>query len=193
MKKTNIWFLTIFCLGAPVMLSIAVAQDVQPGQPDIRATSCNDSVKDCKDPVHSVGTKSSDPTCACFACQYGTKEQKILCTRGSAEIQSLMVRVEHSGQALEQTPKLDDSNTNLQPQVGDKSAGTEITPTIGREDSTPAADQQAVTHDQRKVNTKTDGKVANSDQGNMATQQSSKKKKKHDKKAVGTPDQSQTK
>jgi hypothetical protein len=44
--------------------------------------SCSDPVIECKPPVRYLGDNKG---CACFACEYGKKAQKILCSKDPAE------------------------------------------------------------------------------------------------------------
>lgn len=46
------------------------------------ASSCSDSATDCKRPVKYIGDNKG---CSCFACEYGRKTQKILCSNSPAE------------------------------------------------------------------------------------------------------------
>ena len=46
------------------------------------AQSCSDSVGNCKAPVKYLGDNKG---CSCFACEYGKKTQKILCSNNIAE------------------------------------------------------------------------------------------------------------
>jgi hypothetical protein len=46
------------------------------------AQSCSDSAADCKSPVKYLGDNKG---CSCFACEYGKKTQKILCSNNIAE------------------------------------------------------------------------------------------------------------
>jgi hypothetical protein len=46
------------------------------------AQSCSDSVANCKTPVKFLGDNKG---CSCFACEYGKKTQRILCSNNIAE------------------------------------------------------------------------------------------------------------
>jgi hypothetical protein len=46
------------------------------------AQSCSDPVASCKTPVKYLGDNKG---CSCFACEYGRKTQKILCSNNIAE------------------------------------------------------------------------------------------------------------
>ncbi|MDX6530618.1 MAG: hypothetical protein QOH41_2908 [Blastocatellia bacterium] len=52
-----------------------------PSQPD-DGPKCDDVVTSCKSPVKYLGESRG---CSCFACEYGTSRQKILCTSNEDE------------------------------------------------------------------------------------------------------------
>src|SRR5678816_324587 len=51
-------------------------------------SACSDSPTLCKAPVKFLG--ESKAGCACFACEYGRKTQRILCTKTEADKKSFM-------------------------------------------------------------------------------------------------------
>lgn len=54
-----------------------------PAAPLVPAQSeCAGEVKDCKWPVKRLGEKDG---CACFACEYGKKTQRVICTRNEKD------------------------------------------------------------------------------------------------------------
>jgi hypothetical protein len=69
----------------PLLLSAArpraLNSGAPPGAPQ-SASECSDSPQDCKKPVSYLGESKG---CACFACEYGKKTQRILCTRSEAD------------------------------------------------------------------------------------------------------------
>jgi hypothetical protein len=44
--------------------------------------ACGDSATDCKSPVKYLGDNKG---CSCFACEYGKKTQRVLCSNNEAE------------------------------------------------------------------------------------------------------------
>ena len=46
------------------------------------AESCSDSTVNCKAPVRYLGDNKG---CSCFACEFGKKTQKILCSKDQTE------------------------------------------------------------------------------------------------------------
>ena len=68
--------------GSPRAVSPAVAPGGQ------TADECSDSPKDCKTPVKYLGESQG---CACFACEYKKKTQKILCTGNEADKRAFKV------------------------------------------------------------------------------------------------------
>ena len=62
--------------GHPRALNSGASPGVQ------SASECSDSPLDCKRPVSYLGESKG---CACFACEYGRKTQRILCTRKEAD------------------------------------------------------------------------------------------------------------
>jgi len=53
------------------------------------APACSDSIANCNDPVKHLGTQND---CACFACGYGTPNQRSVCTRNPADKEALFKR-----------------------------------------------------------------------------------------------------
>jgi hypothetical protein len=53
------------------------------------APACSDSITNCNDPVKHLGTQNE---CACFACAYGTANQRTVCTRNAADKEALFKR-----------------------------------------------------------------------------------------------------
>ena len=53
------------------------------------APACSDSIANCNDPVKHLGTQND---CACFACGYGTPNQRSVCTRNAADKDALFKR-----------------------------------------------------------------------------------------------------
>jgi hypothetical protein len=53
------------------------------------APACSDSITSCNDPVKHLGTQNE---CACFACAYGTANQRTVCTRNAADKEALFKR-----------------------------------------------------------------------------------------------------
>lgn len=53
------------------------------------APACSDSIANCNDPVKHLGTQND---CACFACGYGTANQRSVCTRNAADKETLFKR-----------------------------------------------------------------------------------------------------
>jgi hypothetical protein len=53
------------------------------------APACSDSIANCNDPVKHLGTQND---CACFACGYGTPNQRSVCTRNPADKDALFKR-----------------------------------------------------------------------------------------------------
>jgi len=53
------------------------------------APACSDSIANCNDPVKHLGTQND---CACFACGYGTPNQRSVCTRNAADKDALFRR-----------------------------------------------------------------------------------------------------
>jgi hypothetical protein len=53
------------------------------------APACSDSIANCSDPVKHLGTQNE---CACFACGYGTPNQRSVCTRNPADKEALFKR-----------------------------------------------------------------------------------------------------
>jgi hypothetical protein len=51
------------------------------------APSCSDQPKDCKLPTKYLGEKDG---CACFACEYGKKTQRVICTDNKTNKELLM-------------------------------------------------------------------------------------------------------
>jgi hypothetical protein len=51
--------------------------------------ACADSIANCGDPVKHLGTQND---CACFACAYGTANQRSICTRNAADKEALFRR-----------------------------------------------------------------------------------------------------
>ena len=51
--------------------------------------ACSDSIANCSDPVKHLGTQND---CACFACGYGTANQRSVCTRNAADKDALFKR-----------------------------------------------------------------------------------------------------
>lgn len=51
--------------------------------------ACSDSIANCNDPVKYLGTQHD---CACFACGYGTANQRSICTRNAADKEALFKR-----------------------------------------------------------------------------------------------------
>lgn len=67
-----------------IFLSAAHPRAPRPPEPPgaQAAAECSDSPKACKAPVKFLGESKG---CACFACEYGRKSQKILCTRSEQD------------------------------------------------------------------------------------------------------------
>ena len=63
-----------------VFLAAAHPRAARPTEPPggQAAAECSDSPKACKAPVKFLGESKG---CACFACEYGRRTQKILCTK----------------------------------------------------------------------------------------------------------------
>ena len=53
------------------------------------APACSDSIANCNDPVKHLGTQND---CACFACGYGTANQRSVCTKNPADKEALFKR-----------------------------------------------------------------------------------------------------
>jgi hypothetical protein len=53
------------------------------------APACADSIANCSDPVKHLGTQND---CACFACGYGTANQRSVCTKNPADKDALFKR-----------------------------------------------------------------------------------------------------
>jgi hypothetical protein len=53
------------------------------------APACSDSIANCSDPVKHLSTQNE---CACFACGYGTPNQRSVCTRNPADKEALFKR-----------------------------------------------------------------------------------------------------
>ena len=53
------------------------------------APACSDKIDNCSDPVKHLGTQNE---CACFACGYGTANQRSVCTRNPADKDALFKR-----------------------------------------------------------------------------------------------------
>jgi hypothetical protein len=53
------------------------------------APACSDSIANCNDPVKHLGTQNE---CACFACGYGTPNQRSVCTKNPADKEALFKR-----------------------------------------------------------------------------------------------------
>ena len=74
-------------LGSLLLLLLVLAVGYRPharanpSQPD-DGPKCNDVVTSCKSPVKYLGESRG---CSCFACEYGTKNQRILCTSNEDE------------------------------------------------------------------------------------------------------------
>ncbi len=51
--------------------------------------SCSDSIANCRDPVKYLGSQNG---CACFACEYATSTQHNICTRNTADRDTLFRR-----------------------------------------------------------------------------------------------------
>ena len=68
-----------------VALWVPTEQKIQPKTSACTQTvsACSDSPAVCKAPVKSLG--ESKAGCACFACDYGKKTQKVLCTNKVAD------------------------------------------------------------------------------------------------------------
>jgi hypothetical protein len=69
----------------------ALSPAVSPG--DQSVGSCADPPTACKKPVSYLGESKG---CACFACEYGRRTQKIFCTRSEPDkkaFKALMTRV----------------------------------------------------------------------------------------------------
>lgn len=74
----------LLSLIATLMLPFAAVYK-QPVHADLsmpESESCEDKVTDCKPPVKYLGESRG---CACFACEYGKKTQRILCSQNDAE------------------------------------------------------------------------------------------------------------
>jgi len=53
------------------------------------APACSDKIDNCSDPVKHLGTQND---CTCFACGYGTPNQRSVCTRNPADKEALFKR-----------------------------------------------------------------------------------------------------
>ena len=51
--------------------------------------ACSDPIANCSDPVKHLGTQND---CACFACGYGTANQRSVCTKNPADKEALFKR-----------------------------------------------------------------------------------------------------
>jgi hypothetical protein len=74
-------------LGSLLMLLLFLAVVYRPqaranASPPDDGPKCDDVVASCKSPVKYLGESRG---CSCFACEYGTSKQKILCTNNEDE------------------------------------------------------------------------------------------------------------
>ena len=56
-------------------------------------SSCSDQPTNCKVPARYLGEKDG---CACFACEFGKKTQRVICTRIKRDRDLLMMKVRQS-------------------------------------------------------------------------------------------------
>ena len=58
------------------------------------ASDCLDSAKDCKLPVKYLGQRNG---CACFACEFGKKTQRVICTTDQSAKTELISKSKSKG------------------------------------------------------------------------------------------------
>jgi hypothetical protein len=109
----------------------------QDQQTESQASGCTDRISDCKSPVHDLGAKSNDPTCYCFACQYGKTKQTVICTREPSQVQDLMRRAEPA----KETPRIGPLDDNTNKSEANPRKPAEATPT-GTRMGTQTTDKQ---------------------------------------------------
>lgn len=91
MRRTSPSSRLRFACPLLIMLLLLAAGDYRAVSPVVSrgvqsVGECSDSPKDCKTPVKYLGESKG---CACFACEYGKRTQKILCTRNEADKRTL--------------------------------------------------------------------------------------------------------
>jgi len=88
------------CLGA-LALCLLFSLSVVVGRADLAGRSlepqrpgqCADDPNECKAPAKYLGENNR---CACFSCEYGSKNQRILCTSREADKKQFMLIVSRS-------------------------------------------------------------------------------------------------
>jgi hypothetical protein len=75
----------LFVLSAGVQVHNFAAHSTPACQ---SAQDCADSPRDCKEPVKYLGETNR---CACFSCEYGRPNQRILCTTNEADKRTFML------------------------------------------------------------------------------------------------------
>ena len=100
--------LRLIRFAPPMLLCLLLVADATPGVAPVAAmsvqTSCSDSPNDCKLPVKYLGEKAG---CACFACEYGKRTQRTICTRNKEDRAKMMAKIRGS------VPRKSPSNKNV--------------------------------------------------------------------------------
>ena len=60
---------------------------------NVTQSDCSDSTNDCKLPVKYLGQKDA---CACFACEFGRRTQRVVCTANERDKLALMTQSRRS-------------------------------------------------------------------------------------------------
>jgi hypothetical protein len=88
-SKTTIWAV-VTCSVLAFLSAHTLALQGKAGNAG-KGNSCDDLIKDCKDPVKFI---SKDNGCYTFACEYGKKDQRIIHTNDQKNIKTLLEREE---------------------------------------------------------------------------------------------------